>query len=190
MKLYGSTTSPYVRRIRIFTHSIELDFHTMDIFSPAGRKELVAKNPTLKVPFLVDDEQYVFDSRVIYRYLTDKFELSAITWNEENQLTLIDAVNDSLVQMFILSNSGINTGDDALYFKLQRERADMVFSELDEQCRNGDFDTWHYPSISLYCLLDWAQFREQADIEKFPALVAFLQKHRQREDVIATDPRA
>ncbi len=189
MILYGSTTSPFVRRIRIFTDAIPLEFIPMDIFSVADRKLLQAKNPTLKVPFLLDDELSIFDSRVIFRYISDKFELTGLSWRQENSLTLIDSVNDSLVNMFILANSDLDTSANNLFFKLQRQRTDTVLSELEKQCCNNDFNEWHYPSICLYCLIDWAMFREMVDFSCYPKLLAFHQAHQQRLDVIASDPR-
>ncbi|KGJ89352.1 glutathione S-transferase family protein [Thalassotalea sp. ND16A] len=189
MILYGSTTSPFVRRIRIFTHAIPVEFAVMDIFSGDGRKILMAKNPTLKVPFLVDDEVNVFDSRVIFRYITEKFELTPISWHQENALTLIDSISDSLVSMFLLSKSEIDTSDDKMFFNLQRQRAGQVFSELEKQCAAGDFAEWHYPSICLFCLLDWVQFRNMADISAHQHLLSFYRANAKREEVIDTDPR-
>jgi glutathione S-transferase len=111
LKLYGSTTSPYVRRLRIWLANTDHEFINLKIFSEQDRQLLAAKNPTMKIPMLEDvtDDvtRGIFDSRIIYRYLTDKFDDPLLSWEQENQLTLIDSANDSLVQMFILSNSDI-----------------------------------------------------------------------------------
>ena len=72
MKLYGSTTSPYVRRIRLWLNDTDYEFVNMDIFAGPGRALLKEKNPALKVPALEDGEQMVFDSREIFRYLQTK----------------------------------------------------------------------------------------------------------------------
>ena len=189
MILYGSTTSPFVRRIRMFTHSIPVNFVVMDIFSAEDRKVLIAKNPTLKVPFLVDDDTNVFDSRVIHRYITDKFELTPITWQQENTLTLIDSISDSLVSMFLLSRSEIDTSEDKMFFNLQRQRSDKVFAQLEKQCKAGDFNEWHYPSICLYSLIDWAHFRPLVGFAPYPALLEFYKNNSNREEVKETDPR-
>ena len=189
MILYGSTTSPFVRRTRIFTQAIPLEFKAMDIFSPDDRKELIAKNPTLKVPFLVDDEVSVFDSRIIHRYLCEKFELTPLNWKQENILTLIDSVNDTLVSMFLLSKSDFDTTVDTLFFKLQRQRIANVLAALEKDSAQGSFNDWHYPSICLYCLIDWAQFRELVDFSEYPHLVQFWQGNSGRAEVAATDPR-
>lgn len=189
MILYGSTTSPFVRRIRLFTHSIPVEFVSMDIFSADDRNVLLAKNPTLKVPFLVDDEVSVFDSRVIFRYITDKFSLTTISWPQENLLTLIDSVSDSMVSMFLLARSEVDTNEDKMFYNLQRQRIETVLAELERQCFDGAFEHWHYPSICLYCLVDWSLFRNTADFTPYPTLLAFHQHHNAREEIQATDPR-
>ena len=72
MKLFGSNTSPYVRRLRVWLGERDFDYVNMDIFSHEGRATLKQKNPTLKIPMLEDGAQIIFDSNVIYRYLTIK----------------------------------------------------------------------------------------------------------------------
>ena len=83
MKLYGSTTSPYVRRIRIVLFSTEHEFLNLQIFSGEDRALLASRNPTLKVPCLEDDGEMIFDSRVIYNYLAEKLDHDGLSWEEE-----------------------------------------------------------------------------------------------------------
>ncbi|MFT6084915.1 MAG: glutathione S-transferase [Glaciecola sp.] len=189
MKLIGSTTSPYVRRLRMWMSEIEHGFEQVDIFNSADRARLVASNPTLKVPMLEDGARIIFDSGAIYRYLTKKLNKAELSWEQTNLLTLIDSANDSLVQMFLLSRSGIDTNADKLYFRLQRERFDVVFSELDKAAEKGAFTQWNYASISLFCLLDWSSYRETYDYSGLPNLVAFHQSASDNKEARATDPR-
>ena len=106
LKLYGSTTSPFVRRLRIWLANTEHEFVNMQIFDGPDREILAARNPAMKIPMLEDGDAIIFDSRIIYRYLTDKFAFPEPSWEQENHLTVIDAVNDSLVQI-LLRGSGI-----------------------------------------------------------------------------------
>ena len=100
MKLIGSTTSPYVRRIRLLLDDSDYEFVNLDIYCQ-GRDELRRNNPALKIPMLIDDNQEVYDSRVIARYLSEKQGMVPLTWDQENQLTLIDAANDSAVILLL-----------------------------------------------------------------------------------------
>ncbi|PKH00141.1 glutathione S-transferase family protein [Paraglaciecola sp. MB-3u-78] len=193
LKLYGSTTSPYVRRLRIWLANTEHEFVNLQIFSEQDRQVLAAKNPTMKIPMLEDSSddttKVIFDSRIIYRYLTDKFDDPLLNWEQENQLTLIDAANDSLVQMFILTNSDIQPDEDKLFFKLQKERVNGVLVHLNEMVASQQFTSWNYPAVCLYCLIDWIEFRNLHNMQGLTDLLAFHDDNAQRIEVTATDPR-
>jgi glutathione S-transferase len=45
MNLYGTTTSPYVRRVRFVLEDLELPYTLVDVFTDAGQAELRARNP-------------------------------------------------------------------------------------------------------------------------------------------------
>lgn len=193
LKLYGSTTSPYVRRLRIWLANTEHEFISLHIFDEQDRQTLATKNPTMKIPMLEDSEdkgvQIIFDSRIIYRYLTDKFDDPLLNWEQENQLTLIDSANDSLVQMFILSNSDIKPDEDKLFFKLQKERVNAVLVQLNQMAADKKFTSWNYPAVCLYCLIDWIEFRNLHNMQGLTDLLAFHDDNAQRIEVTATDPR-
>jgi glutathione S-transferase len=165
----------------------------LQIFEEQDRQTLAAKNPTMKIPLLeheVDGKvQVIFDSRVIYRYLTDKFLDPLLSWEQENQLTLVDSANDSLVQMFILSNSDIPADEDKLFFKLQKERVNAVLVQLNQMVADKQFASWNYPAICLYCLIDWIEFRNLHNMQGLTDLLAFHDDNAQRIEVTATDPR-
>jgi len=83
MKLIGSTTSPYVRRIRILLGEDPYEFVNLDIYGE-GRDELRRNNPALKIPMIEDEGQELFDSRIIARYLSAKQNRDPLTWDQEN----------------------------------------------------------------------------------------------------------
>lgn len=189
MQLYGSTTSPYVRRIRILLAQVQHEFINLDIYQGPGRDTLASKTPTLRVPCLEDDGQMIYDSRVIYRYLAEKYHYTPLSWDQENQLTLVDEICDSFVALFQLSKSGIVSGEDVMFIRIQKERIQASFKALDEQVSAGQFDTWNYPAICLYALIDWVEFRELHKLSGLDQLKAFREKHVDRIEVTATDPR-
>jgi len=70
MKLLGSITSPYVRKVRVVMAEkrIEAQFELVDV--NAEDSPIVQSNPLGKIPCLImDDGGAVFDSRVIVEYL-------------------------------------------------------------------------------------------------------------------------
>jgi glutathione S-transferase len=69
MKLIGSLTSPYVRKVRVVLAEKKLDYNFVleDVW---GSEAILAANPLGKVPVLVmEGAEAVFDSRVIVEYV-------------------------------------------------------------------------------------------------------------------------
>ena len=192
MKLIGSTTSPFVRRIRLYLLQLnvtDVELVNLDIFASEDRQLLTDNNPAQKVPALVDGELCIYDSRVIFRYLSQKYRQSAPTWPQENLLTLIDAASDSLVSLLLLKRSGLDISEDKFFFNLQHDRIEQVFSVLAKSVSDGGFENWGYPAICLYCLLDWTEFRQIYDFSSFAELVEFQRVSANYEGIAKTDPR-
>jgi len=189
MKLFGSLSSPFVRRLRLLLVAQPYEFISLNIFESAGRETLVKLNPTRKVPMLQDGELVIFDSGVIFRYLCQKLQLPTLCWADENRLTMINAVNDSLVEILLCQRSGFDTQSDKLFFNLQHERVAGTLQVLEQEAVAGQFADWNYLAMSLYCLLDWVEFRQLADLTPYPALQQFMQASKDRPGVAQTDPR-
>ncbi len=69
MKLIGSLTSPYVRKVRIVLAEKKLDYQ-LEIEDVWANDRILASNPLGKVPCLVmEGGEAVFDSRVIVEYV-------------------------------------------------------------------------------------------------------------------------
>jgi len=189
MKLYGSQTSPYVRRIRLLLANQSYQFVNMHIFTDEDRQTLLALNPTLKIPMLEQEGKIIFDSGVIYRFLAAQFQLAALSWYQENQLTVINAVSDSLVSLFLCQRSGLDTNEDRLFFNLQKERIVASLFVLEQQAANQEFTDWNYIAMALFSLLDWVLFRELLELDEYPALLAFVKHNQQQSAIAETDPR-
>ena len=117
MKLIGSSTSPYVRRIRLLLADAGQGYEFVDLnIYGADRDELRKANPAMKIPVLHDGDDVVYDSRVISRYLQEKLDLPHLSWEQENQLTVIDAVNDSMVTLLLSQRSGLDTDREEVMF--------------------------------------------------------------------------
>tara|TARA_R110000868_G_scaffold117600_15_gene312518 strand:+ start:23648 stop:24235 length:588 start_codon:yes stop_codon:yes gene_type:complete len=189
--LIGSITSPYVRRLRIAMDGLDFDFKAMMIFDQTQRIEFKKITPVLKIPVLQihegDQVRNVYDSRVIYNYLNKKHWQHDLSLEQENILTIIDGVNDSLVILYSMSLSGMKIEEDKRFIMAQRERVIEGFDVLDQHWASES--TWDYPSISLYCLIDWAIFRELVQIDRWPNLTQFHQTMSNQPAVKETNPR-
>jgi glutathione S-transferase len=70
MKLIGSTSSPYVRKVRVVMAEKKLDYQFVEEDVWASDTTIMHSNPLGKVPCLVmEGGEALFDSRVIVEYL-------------------------------------------------------------------------------------------------------------------------
>ena len=191
MELLGSTTSPFVRRIRIWAdlNGLALVFKNLDIFSEQDRQTMIAHSPARKIPILIDNGFSLSDSNSIIRYLLEKNNQPLLSWRQENFLTIINACNDSLVEMLLCQRSGFDTHTDTLFFNLQNERIAETLAYLNNHLSEPVFKSCEYLNISLYCLLDWIRFRELTDFSQLENLVGFYHQFADKAAVQQTDPR-
>jgi glutathione S-transferase len=189
MKLYGSQTSPYVRRLRLLMENLDYEFVNMNIFEEKDRQVLRQLSPILKIPVLVNDPEKIYDSRQIFRYLCESSVHPKLDWEQENALTIIDGVNDSLIQLYMLKRSNIDYNDNDLLISANLERIKLGLDWIDEAFARNYFNYWDYLSMSLYCLLDWAQFRELIDLKNYQNFLKFLAQYEDEAILKETDPR-
>jgi glutathione S-transferase len=189
MILYGSTTSPYVRRLRLWLADREYTFEQIAVFENQYRADFAHINPVMKVPALVEGDQVYFDSNVIAEYCHDKYGVGFLHMDEKNILALINGVLDSMVQVLILSREQITSEQAPIYTGLREQRAQLCFAHLEKLLGDEWFTHWDYLTISLYTMLDWVVFRQMTDFSAYPRLTAFYEEQQKRADVQATDPR-
>lgn len=107
MKLIGSATSPYVRKVRIVMAEKKLDFQFIleDVW--AANTTISSSNPLGKVPCLVmEGGEAVFDSRVIVEYLdtlSPVGKLIPTQGRERAEVKTWEALADGLVDAAILA---------------------------------------------------------------------------------------
>ena len=104
MKLIGSLTSPYVRKVRVVMAEKKLDFQLVleDVW---GEDSILKSNPLGKVPCLVmEGGEAVFDSRVIVEYLdtlSPVGKLIPASGRERVEVRTWEALSDGLLDASI-----------------------------------------------------------------------------------------
>jgi glutathione S-transferase len=107
MKLIGSTSSPYVRKVRIVMAEKKLDysFVTDDVWS--ADSQIAESNPLGKVPCLVmEGAEAMFDSRVIVEYLDTLSPVGKLippVGRERAEVKTWEALADGLMDAAILA---------------------------------------------------------------------------------------
>lgn len=104
MKLIGSLTSPYVRKVRVVLAEKKLDYQFVleDVW---GNDSILAANPLGKVPCLVmEGAEAIFDSRVIVDYvdtLSPVGKLIPASGRERVEVRTWEALADGLLDAAI-----------------------------------------------------------------------------------------
>lgn len=196
MRLYGSTTSPYVRRVRAVALELGLSFEWVDTSTEAGQAALRAKNPVWKVPTVELGEQVIFDSRVITEHLLRRHgpgplaPLAEDDPSTRNVMTAIDGAVDALINVLYLQRDGVGKGQSSYVVK-QHERAAAALGWVDGQVDDvwlGRAKAFGLPELALVTALEWMRFRDMYAVERHPALVRCIEHHGARESLVATRP--
>ena len=106
MKLLGSLTSPYVRKVRIVMAEKKLDCQ-LELEDVWGQDDILKSNPLGKVPCLVmEGGEAVFDSRVIVEYLDTLSPVGKLippSGRERIEVRTWEALADGLLDASILA---------------------------------------------------------------------------------------
>ena len=106
MKLIGSLTSPYVRKVRIVMAEKKLDYQH-ELEDVWANDKIMASNPLGKVPCLVlPGGEAIFDSRVIVEYLDTRSPVSRLIpegSRERIEVRTWEALADGVVDAAILA---------------------------------------------------------------------------------------
>lgn len=184
--LYGSYTSPFVRRLRMLMHNISFTFKEINIYEAEGGMEINKVNPNNQIPVLIDGEKKIWDSRVIFNYLNLHHKLENIDWEDENNLSAIDGALSAGVALFLLRRSGLNIDDQYLVVTRYKNRMNSVLDYFKPYLQGNGLKEWNFLTMTIYSFLDWATFREIISIADRPECKKFLEVHASRPEVVAT----
>jgi glutathione S-transferase len=210
--LYGTTTSPFVRRVRVVALEKGLPLSLVNITTDDGLAQLNAISPIGKVPAArLPDGRVVFDSRVIVDELCHAPGASPAdakaAWaplrapfvdvrarvDEENAVNLVDEALLSLVRLFYLRRDGADLA--VAYLQKEQKRATTILRHLDDNVighhltkRAAEEGSLGRPELALVTALDWMQFRNTFDVTTTPRLKIALDHWLQRPSLASTRP--
>jgi glutathione S-transferase len=106
VKLIGSLTSPFVRKVRVVLAEKKLDYQ-FELEDVWGSDAILASNPLGKVPCLVlEGKDAVFDSRVIVDYLDTRSPVSRLipeSGRERTEVRTWEALADGMTEAAVLA---------------------------------------------------------------------------------------
>lgn len=107
MKLIGSTSSPYVRKVRVVMSEKKLDYQFVEEDVWGADTNIMQSNPLGKVPCLVmEGGEALFDSRVIVEYLdtlSPVGKLIPTVGRERAEVKTWEALADGVLDALVLA---------------------------------------------------------------------------------------
>ena len=203
MKLIGSTTSPYVRKVRIVMAEKKLDYQFLldNVWSADTR--IAASNPLGKVPCLVmEGGEAVFDSRVIVEYLDTLSPVGKLipsTGRERAEVKTWEALADGLLDAAILVRlentfEGRKPSERSqAWIDRQLRKVNDSLKAMSQGLGDKPFCSGIHLSLSdiaVGCALGWLEFRfpEIGWRAEYPNLAKLMDKLAQRASFADTKP--
>ncbi len=203
MKLIGSLTSPYVRKVRVVMAEKKLDYQFVldDVWAPGT--VIAESNPLGKVPCLVMEAgEAIFDSRVIVEYLDTLSPVGKLIPSQSRERVEVktwEALADGM------SDAGILARMESVWverFVEQRSQAwiDRQMGKVDASLKAMARGLAEKPycsgihlslsDISVGCALGWLDFRfpDLPWRSRHPNLAKLQDKLMQRQSFIDTKP--
>ena len=200
MKLIGSHTSPFVRKVRIVLAEKKIEYEFV-IDSPwLADSKVPDINPLGKIPvLLLDDDTPLFDSRVIVEYIdnvTPNNKLFPAPNRERTEVkrweALADGVIDAAVAIYLekqRESTQQNPGwIERQFGKMRRGLAAMSADLGEKTWCNGE--SYSLADIAVGCSLNYLdlRFAHMNWREQYPNLAALMAKLEARQSFIDTRP--
>lgn len=203
MKLLGSKTSPYVRKVRVVLaeKKLDVDFVNEDVWS--AQTTIADANPLGKVPCLImEGGEALFDSRVIVEYLDTLSPVGKLipsTGRERAEVKTWEALSDGLLDAAILARleatwGGRNESERSqAWIDRQLGKIDAAVKAMSRGLADKPYCAGIHLSladISVGCALAYLDFRfAQIDWRgAYPNLHKLQDKLMQRTSFIDTQP--
>ena len=195
MKLYGTTTSPFVRRVRVVADEVNEPVEMLDTATDAGQGALREISPIRKVPVAVVDGRTIYDSHAIIDWLVTTrgwHDLAPARdrWHEQNVINAIDGALDAVIQLFYLRRDGVVIAGSP-YETRQLDRADAIFAWLGKQLTKdgrGFATGFGLAELALVTALDWMDFRNAYPTERASSVESVRAAWRERPSLASTRP--
>jgi glutathione S-transferase len=205
MKLLGSTTSPYVRKVRVVMAEKKLDYSFVVEDVWAADTAIFESNPLGKVPCLVmEGAEALFDSRVIVEYLdtlSPVGKLIPTVGRERAEIKTWEALADGLLDAAVLARleatwaGRTKTQRSQAWIDRQLEKVNVALKAMSRGLGDKPFcGGIHFSlaDVAVGCALGWLDFRfPQIDWRTDnPNLVRLYDKLLQRPSFAETMPAA
>ncbi|MDW4576966.1 glutathione S-transferase [Atlantibacter hermannii] len=201
MKLVGSYTSPYVRKISIVMLEKGITFKFVNDMPYEAQNKVTQYNPLGKVPALVTDDGDVwFDSPIIVQYL-ELLDIAPALLPREPLASLkirqIEALADGIMDAGLVSvreQARPPAQQSETELLRQREKITRSLDALEKYVADGTLNAneLNIATIAVACAMSYLNFRRVSPgwcVDR-PNLVKLVETLFQRESFARTEPPA
>jgi glutathione S-transferase len=201
MKLIGSRTSPFVRKVRVLLAEKQLPHEFVEDSAWSADTKVPNYNPLNKVPALqLDDGESIYDSAVVAEYLDGisggqylpkpPAERARVKRDE----ALGDGIADAGITVF-LERKRDPARQDAAWISRQMGKVDAGIAAVSKTLGSKTYlggSQMNLGDIACACGLFWAEFRmpELRWRDQYPNLRAWAERMESRPSFAATRPPA
>lgn len=201
MKLIGTTTSPYVRKVRVVLNEKKIDYDFLLEDLSASDSTLSQFNPLGKVPCLVmEDGKTLYDSSVIVEYLdtitpvgklfppNGRARADVKCWE-----ALADGVMDAAVLARLEETRRPKDQQSAAWVQHQLGKVHSGLKAMSQQLGEKNWchdNTYSLADIAVGCALGWLSFRfDQIDWQsEYENLASLFERLSERPSFQETIP--
>jgi glutathione S-transferase len=201
MKLLGSVTSPFVRKVRVVLLEKRIDFEFVTDYLAGGDRPLIDQhNPLGKIPALVlDDGLCLFDSQVITEYLDAISPVGHLIPEPTRDRTLVkrwealaDGILDAGVAIVLEKRRPANEQSPA-WMERQKGKMERGVAMMARELGSRPWcmgEAFNLADIATGCTLLWLDFRfpEMGWRKQYPNLDALANKLAKRKSFQETPP--
>ncbi len=200
MKLVGSQGSPFARKVRVVMAEKKIDCQFDSINVAESHAQTLQFNPLGKVPYLIlDDNEVLFDSRVIVEYLdnlTPVHRLIPASGRERAEVKVWEALADGMldaVGLVRLESMRPESQRSDAWVAKQQTKVDAALASLSQRLGDQPFcvdGKYSLADIAVGCALGYVQWRAPHLNwrEQYPNLGAHADKLFARASFADTQP--
>lgn len=200
MKIFYSSASPFVRKAMIVADELGVVDRIERLpaaANPVNRdRNIIPFNPLGQVPtFITDDEQVLFDSKVICEYLNTTFKGNLFGDEHTRWAVLTDhAAADGVIAASLLVRYELLARPEALrwndWVEGQTDKITMGLQYFEDKAKDLA-DRIDIVTITLVCAFDYLDFRlpDYNWQQRFPGLKTWYDKFSVRESIAKSKPQ-
>lgn len=203
MKLLYTLNSPYARKIRIVAAEKHIDIKLQEVVLSDPDCPVKQYNPLGKVPVLIlDDEDSLYDSRVIAEYLDNRTPLAHLIPKDNSAKSavrrweaLADGVCDAAVAVMLEQRKPEQKHDEG-FIARQMEKVTRGLNALNNDLGHNKWcvdDTFSLADIAVGCMLGYINLRFGTIVdvnEDYPNLARLQSVLNKRQSFIDSMPVA